>query len=103
MTFAQRCTAGMLAALLVLASAGCAHDTGIGQKFDDTAITTKVKAALLADPDVKGTAVTVETLQGQVQLSGFVDSAAQAQRAIDLARRVNGVNGVINKMTVKAP
>ena len=103
MTFAQRCAAGALTAILALTSAGCAHDTSFGQKFDDTAITTKVKTALLADPDVKGTAVNVETLRGQVQLSGFVDSAGQAQRAIDIARRVDGVGGVINKMTVKTP
>ena len=103
MMFTQRCAAGVLTALLALTSAGCAHDTSFGQKFDDTAITTKVKSALLADPDVKGTAVNVETLKGQVQLSGFVDSPAQARRAIDIASRVDGVNGVINKMTMKAP
>jgi hyperosmotically inducible protein len=101
MTLAQRCSAALLAALFGLATVGCAHDTTVGQKIDDTTVTAKVKAALLADPDVKGTAVQVETLQGQVQLSGFVDSEAQARRAVDVASHVQGVDRVINKMSVK--
>jgi len=72
----------VLTAFLALTTLGCAHDTGFSQKVDDTTITTKVKTALLADPDVKGTAIAVERLRGQVQLSGFVDSSAQAGRAI---------------------
>jgi hyperosmotically inducible protein len=90
----------LVAIFLALAALGCAHDTSFGQKTDDTVITSKVKAALLADPDVPGTAIQVETLRGQVQLSGFVKSTTQALRAMDLARRVDGVNRVLNKMTV---
>ncbi|HEX6362810.1 MAG TPA: BON domain-containing protein [Albitalea sp.] len=101
MSPSQRCFAGLLSGALVLGTAGCAHDTSFGQKFDDTTITTKVKTALLADPDVKGTSVTVETLRGQVQLSGFVESAAQARRAVEIASRVDGVRKVENKMSVK--
>ena len=82
--------------------AGCApHDTSLGTKIDDTAITTKVKAALLGDPDVKGTQVSVETVGGTVQLSGFVSSQAEANRAVDLARRVDGVRSVQNKMSIR--
>lgn len=92
----------VLSLLLAAFAAGCAHNTTIGQKFDDTAITTKVKAALLGDPDVKSSAISVETLEGAVQLSGFVSSQTQAQRAVDITRRVDGVKQVINKMTVKA-
>ena len=102
MTLANRCLAALLSAFLALATIGCAHDTTMGQKVDDTAVTTKVKTALLADPDVSGTAITVETLEGKVQLSGFVDSPEQARRAIDIASRIDGVSGVIDKMTVKA-
>jgi len=101
MRFANRYFGWMLAALLVVGAAGCAHDTGIGQTTSDTIITSKVKTALLADPDVSGLAVNVETLRGQVQLSGFVDSAQQARRAVDIASRVDDVKDVINKMTVK--
>jgi hyperosmotically inducible periplasmic protein len=101
MTLAKRCSAALLSAVLGLTVVACAHDTSMGQRVDDTTVTAKVKAALLADPDVKGTAVQVETLRGQVQLSGFVDSEAQARRAVDIAQRVEGVDRVINKMSVK--
>lgn len=101
MTLPKRLLAALLSAFLALTTLGCAHDTSFGQKVDDTALTTQVKTALLADPDVSGTAITVETLRGEVQLSGFVDSKAQAIRAIDIARRVDGVERVIDKMTVK--
>lgn len=90
----------ILGVFMALGALGCAHDTSFGQKVDDTVITSKVKAALLADPDVAGTSIQVETLRADVQLSGFVKSAAQARRAVDLASRVDGVNRVINKMSV---
>lgn len=81
---------------------GCASNaTSFGTKVDDTAITAKVKTALLADPDVKGQSVTVETVNGVVQLSGFVGSSAMAARAADIARRTDGVRQVQNKMTVQ--
>ena len=75
--------------------------TTVGTTIDDSAITTKVKSALLADPDVKGLDIQVETNKGEVQLSGFVDSQAQIDRAISIARGVEGVNNVQNKMTLK--
>ena len=56
----------------------------------------------LGAPDVSGTAITVEVRNGQVQLSGFVKSKAEAQRAIELTQRVEGVRNVINKMTIRA-
>jgi len=91
----------VFAVFVAAASAGCAHNTTLGTKIDDTAITTKVKSALLADPDVKGTQVQVETVNGQVQLSGFVASQQEAQRAADIASRVNGVERVINSISVR--
>ena len=90
----------IVGAFIALAALGCAHDTSFGQKVDDTVITSKVKAALVADPDVAGTSIQVETLRGDVQLSGFVKSAVQARRAVDLASRVEGVDRVINKMSL---
>ena len=77
--------------------------TSVGTKIDDTAITTRVKTALLADPEVKGMDITVETRKSEVQLSGFVDSSAQIERAIDIARRTQGVGGVQNMLEVKKP
>lgn len=75
--------------------------TTLGTQIDDSVVTTKVKSALLADPDVKGFEIKVETRKGEVQLSGFVDSQTQIDRAVDLARRVDGVTRVENKMTLK--
>jgi hyperosmotically inducible protein len=60
-----------------------------------------VKTALLADADVKGTDISVETNKGEVMLSGFVGNQAQIDKAVQLASAVEGVKNVNNKMTVK--
>lgn len=97
-------------ALSLVALAGCQtmrgdKDTGkkesVGQYIDDATITTKVKSAFAGDPAVKATEVKVETYKGVVQLSGFVGSKAAMDRAIELARSVNGVKSVKNNMTLK--
>jgi hyperosmotically inducible protein len=75
--------------------------TTVGTEIDDATITTKVKSALLADADVKGSDIKVETLKGVVQLSGFVDSQGQIDRAVAVTKGVEGVKSVDNKMTVK--
>lgn len=75
--------------------------TTVGAKMDDGITTTKVKAALLADSSVKGSDINVETQNGVVQLSGFVDSQTQVDRALQLARDVQGVTKVDNELTVK--
>jgi len=83
---------------------GCAGDRthrSTGTYVDDKAVEAKVKKELLADPDVKGLAVNVEVNKGRVQLSGFVDSLAQKNRAAELARNVEGVQYVKNDLTVK--
>jgi hyperosmotically inducible protein len=72
-----------------------------GETVDDSAITAQVKTALLSDPDVKGTDVKVETYRGVVQLSGFVDSAQEAQKAVALAEKVPGVREVKNDIRLK--
>ncbi|MEP6663366.1 MAG: BON domain-containing protein [Verrucomicrobiota bacterium] len=93
-----------LGAGVVILNTGCAGDRthrSTGVAIDDAAITTKVKTELLADPDVKGLAVNVETFNGRVQLSGFVDSMAQKNKAAQVARRVNGVQWVKNDLVVK--
>ena len=75
--------------------------TAVGASIDDSVVTTKVKSALFADPDVKSFDIKVETRQGVVQLSGFIDSQTRVERALDIARRVEGVKSVENHMTVK--
>ncbi len=84
--------------------AGPAERAGraIGEQLDDTTLTAKVKAVLLQAPDVKGTDVNVQTEKGVVQLSGFVASQAEIERAMQLARGVGGVKEVHNKMSLKS-
>jgi hyperosmotically inducible protein len=76
-------------------------ETTIGTELDDTVLTTKVKSALLADENVRGLEIKVETRKGRVLLSGFVDDKARADHAISVARAVPGVTGVDNGMTIK--
>ena len=93
---------GCLIAMVVML--GCAGDRttrSTGQYIDDSTITTKVKSALVADPEVKGTQMQVEVYSGVVQLSGFVDRPADAQRAVAVARSVEGVKEVRNNLIVK--
>jgi len=75
--------------------------TTIGKAVDDGIITGRVKSALLADPAIKSLDIAVVTRKGEVQLSGFVDSLAQIDQAVALARNVDGVTGVGNEMSVK--
>jgi osmotically-inducible protein OsmY len=76
-------------------------DASIGSRIDDSVITTKVKAMLVADGEIKGSDISVETRNGEVVLSGFVDSAEQGEKAIDAARRVDGVKEVDSRLAVK--
>lgn len=99
-----------IAALLGLTAATAAITTGCavgrgqetaGAFVDDTAITTKVKAKYAEDPTVAATSISVETLNGTVQLSGFAKSAAEKSQAENLARGVSGVRSVRNDIIVR--
>ena len=63
--------------------------------------TTKVKAAMFDEPSVKVMQMGVETMQNVVQLSGFVNSQSDINKAVELARGVGGVKSVKNDMRVK--
>ena len=76
--------------------------TTVGTVIDDTVVTTKVKSALLADPDIKSFDLKVETRKGVVQLSGFVDNQAQIDRALSVTRAVQGVVSVDNNISLKS-
>jgi osmotically-inducible protein OsmY len=92
------CLIGLMALL------GCAGDRttrSTGQTVDDSVLANKVKVALYADKTTPGTQIEVEVFKGVVQLSGFVDNAAQAQRAVQIARQVDGVKEVRNGLVVK--
>jgi osmotically-inducible protein OsmY len=91
-------------AILLASLLGCAATStkeGTGEYFDDTAITAKVKAAIFNEPSLKSAEINVETFKGTVQLSGFVSSRADINKAGDLARGVKGVTSVRNDMRVK--
>lgn len=73
----------------------------VGTELDDSVMTSSVKAALIADPDIKSFDFKVETRKGEVMLSGFVDNEMQLNRALDIARGVKGVVKVTNQMVIK--
>ena len=73
----------------------------VGNKVDDGMVTTKVKAALLADANVKSFDIAVVTRKGEVQLSGFVDNQGQIDRALEVAHGIAGVRSVSNEMSIK--
>jgi len=83
---------------------GCASSPtseGTGEYIDDTVITAKVKAAIFNDPTLKSAEINVETFKGVVQLSGFVNSQADINKAVEVARGVGGVKSVKNAMKLK--
>ena len=86
---------------VVTGCAGTATRQSTGEFVDDAAITTKVKAEFVRDEMVKALQVNVDTYKGIVNLSGFVDTAAQKSRAGDIARTVSGVTDVKNNIEVK--
>ena len=75
--------------------------TTVGNKVDDSIVTAKVKAALIGDEVIKSTDIAVVTRKGEVQLSGFVDSQTQIDRAVLIARAIEGVTSVNNEMVIK--
>lgn len=98
----------ILLALLVAWGAagftGCAVTDGqssVGTYVDDTAITTQVKTKLAEDPAVSASRISVETLQGTVQLAGFATNETEKARAAQLARGVKGVKGIRNDIVVR--
>jgi osmotically-inducible protein OsmY len=91
-------------AILLASLLGCAstptHE-GTGEYVDDTVITTKVKAAVFDEPSLKSAEINVETFKGVVQLTGFVSSRADIDKAVEVARGVKGVTSVRNNMRLK--
>ena len=90
--------------VVLVAVAGCAStpkSEGTGEYFDDTVITSKVKAEIFNEPTLKSREINVESFKGVVQLSGFVSSQADISKAIEVARNVKGVKSVKNDMRIK--
>lgn len=94
----------VLIAVVISYVTGCAGNGGrrsTGTYIDDTAITAKVKSALAADPVVSALDVDVDTSEGRVQLSGFVETEEQSERAEEIAKGIEGVRSVENDIIVK--
>jgi len=99
-----RLTAVALALALGSSLAACAAVQGqetTGQYVGDSTITAKVKTQLVHEQSLKAFNIGVETMQGTVQLSGFVDTRAQKDQAGTIAQSVNGVVNVQNNILVK--
>lgn len=90
--------------MTLLTAVGCAsthHQEGTGEYVDDSVITSKVKADILNEPSLSSAEINVETFKGVVQLSGFVNSRADINKAVDVAEHVSGVTSVKNDMRLK--
>jgi osmotically-inducible protein OsmY len=104
MNVTKRLATAVFTATVAFTIVGCSSTPtreSAGEYVDDAAITTKVKAAIFNEPSLKSTEINVETFKGDVQLSGFVAQAQDAQRAADIARGVKGVSSVKNDVRVK--
>lgn len=91
-------------ALMLATAVGCtstAKHESTGEYFDDTVITSKVKAAIFNEPSLKSAEINVETFKGVVQLSGFVHDKADISKAAEVARHVKGVKSVKNDLRLK--
>src|SRR3970040_2495508 len=91
----------LFVAVLLASMLGCAptpQREGTGEYVDDSVITTKVKTAIFKEPSLKVAEINVETFKGTVQLSGFVKSGADINKAVELARGIDGVKSVKNDM-----
>ncbi len=73
----------------------------LGEHIDDAAITASVKTRLLADPDVKGMRIDVDTREGVVYLTGTGGSQAERDKAVRLARETEHVKDVQPNLTIK--
>jgi hyperosmotically inducible protein len=93
---------GMVGAAVIFVT-GCAggpDKRSTGEVIDDTAIHTKVKAALINDPVVHGN-IDVTVSRGVVVLNGAVNGDVEKRKAEEIARGVNGVRGVENNLVVR--
>ena len=103
MKYARAIAFAALAGITIIGS-GCAVGRGqetVGSYVDDAAFTTSVKAKMAEDKTVSATSISVETLNGTVQLSGFAKSGAEKMQAENIARGVKNVRSVRNDIVVR--
>ena len=97
--------------LLVVFSVACAfafsacasdpHGRTMGTTVDDAVITSSVKSSLIADDLVDAFEIEVDTYRNTVMLSGFVETQKQIERAVEIAKKTEGVEKVVNKLAIK--
>ena len=103
MKYARALAFASLTGLAVL-SAGCSvarHQQSVGSYVDDASITTAVKAKFAEDRTVAATSISVETLNGVVQLSGFAKSGGEKVQAGNIARNTKNVRDVRNDIVIR--
>lgn len=94
----------MLSIILAAVTTGCANpwaNDSAKLENQDSDAAVRIKAALIHDPRLAGSAIDVEIDDGRVVLTGFVETEEQSQSAIEVARRQQGVATVVNRITVK--
>lgn len=92
----------LLISLVLTACASTKNQESSGEYVDNTAISLKVKARLLANKETKGTSIDVESYKGTVILSGFIDSDDERNKAINIAKSVQGVKEVKSALYIKS-
>jgi osmotically-inducible protein OsmY len=99
-----RLITAVIMASALLNIVGCAETPtreSTGQYSDDVVLSTRVRTALFQDSTLKSSTIAVNTFKGEVQLSGFADSPAQAEKAVAIAKAIPGVVSVKNDMRIK--
>ena len=93
-----------MTAVVLFTATGCAVTRGqetVGAYVDDSVITTQIKARFVDSPIVGAAAISVETLNGTVMLSGFAKSGTEKAEAERIAKDVNGVKSVKNEIAIR--
>ena len=104
MKYARALAFAEAAAITVVTATGCAlarNQQTAGSYIDDAGITTAVKAKMVDDKTVSANSISVETLNGTVQLSGFAKSQAEKNQAEAIARNTKNVREVRNSIVVR--
>jgi osmotically-inducible protein OsmY len=102
---ARQILVAAVSAAALLTATGCAvtrNQETVGAYVDDSVLTTRVKAKFAEDKTVSAMAISVETLKGVVQLSGFAKSSEEKSMAEKLARSTSGVVGVRNDIIIRS-
>lgn len=104
MKYARALAFAAVAGMTIVTATGCSvarNQQTAGSYIDDAGITTAVKAKMAEDKTVAATSISVETLNGTVQLSGFAKSQAEKNQAEAIARNTKNVREVRNSIVVR--